>query len=108
MDNNLDKHVEEALKTHRASGIEDQVDYQKFYLYSIGTHYTAIKGSTGYELGFIPSIVRKEDKGEYIQSLVDSRETEDSSIVQDTLLRHHFANLNRRVLEYKESIRIDY
>lgn len=55
------------------------------------------------QLGLVPSIVRKEDKGEYIQSLVDSREIDDSSIVQDVMLRHHIANLNRRVSQYQES-----
>lgn len=55
------------------------------------------------QLGVVPSIVRKEDKAEYIQSLVDSRENENSTIVQDVLLRHHIANLNRRVLQYQEN-----
>lgn len=55
------------------------------------------------QLGLVPSIVRKEDKGEYIQSLVDSRENDDSSIAQDTMLRHHIANLNRRAAEYQEN-----
>lgn len=55
------------------------------------------------QLGLVPSIVRKEDKGEYIQSLVDSRENEDSTIAQDTMLRHHIANLNRRVAEYQQT-----
>ncbi len=55
------------------------------------------------QLGLVPSIVRKEDKGEYIQSLVDSRENEDSTITQATMLRHHIANLNRRVLQYQEN-----
>lgn len=54
------------------------------------------------QLGLVPSIVRKEDKGEYIQSLVDSRENEDSTIVQDAMLRHHIANLMRRVSEYQQ------
>ena len=53
------------------------------------------------QLGLVPSIVSKEDKGEYIQSLVDSREKEDSSIAQDVMLRHHIANLNHRVLQYQ-------
>ena len=260
MDANLDIQVEEALKAYRASGVEEQVDYQKFYLYSIVTHSTAIEGSTVTEienqllfdegiaakgrslteqmmnvdlkdaylyafrvasenptytpqllqqlsalvmrrtgseystiaghfdsskgefrlcnvsagiggrsylaynkvpravddfcswlneeianadraniaacyrlsfeahfrlvtvhpwvdgngrttrlvmnmiqrqLGLIPSIVRKEDKGEYIQSLVDSRENDDSTIAQDVMLRHHIANLNSRVLQYQ-------
>lgn len=53
------------------------------------------------QLGLVPSIVRKEDKGEYIQSLVDSRENDDSTIAQDVMLRHHIANLNRRVSQYQ-------
>ena len=54
------------------------------------------------QLGLVPSIVRKADKGEYIQSLVDSRENENSTIAQDVMLRHHIANLNRRVSQYQE------
>lgn len=56
------------------------------------------------QLGLVPSIVRKEDKGEYIQSLVDSRETDDSTIAQDVILCHHIANLNRRVLQYQVTL----
>ncbi len=37
MDKNLDIQIEEALKAYLASGVEEQVDYQKFYLYSIAT-----------------------------------------------------------------------
>ena len=55
------------------------------------------------QLGLVPSIVRKEDKGEYIQSLVDSRENDDSTIAQDVMLRHHIANLNHRILQYQEN-----
>ena len=55
------------------------------------------------QLGLVPSIVRKEDKGEYIQSLVDSRENDDSTIAQDVMLRHHIANLNHRVSQYQEN-----
>ena len=55
------------------------------------------------QLGLVPSIVRKDDKGEYIQSLVDSRENDDSTIAQDMMLRHHIANLNRRALQYQEN-----
>lgn len=55
------------------------------------------------QLGLVPSIVRKEDKGEYIQSLVDSRENDDSTIAQDVMLRHHITNLNRRVSQYQEN-----
>lgn len=34
------------LQQHKALGILDQIDYNKFYLYSIITHSTAIEGST--------------------------------------------------------------
>ena len=54
------------------------------------------------QLGLVPSIVIKEDKGEYIQSLVDSRENDNSTIAQDMMLRHHISNLKRRVLQYQE------
>ena len=34
------------LHQHKEQGISDQIDYEKFYLYSIITHSTAIEGST--------------------------------------------------------------
>ena len=34
------------LGRHKALGISDQIDFDKFYLYSIITHSTAIEGST--------------------------------------------------------------
>ena len=34
------------LQQHKALGISEQINYQKFYLYSIITHSTAIEGST--------------------------------------------------------------
>ena len=34
------------LKQHKELGISEQIDYDKFYLYSIITHSTAIEGST--------------------------------------------------------------
>lgn len=43
MDTNLNIQIEEALKSYLASGVEDQVNYQKFYLYSIVTHSTVIE-----------------------------------------------------------------
>ncbi len=123
MDKDLDIQVEEALRAYLASGVEDQVDYQKFYLYSIVTHSTAIEGSTVTEIenqllfdegiaakgrSLTEQMLNVEDKREYIQSLTDSRQNEDSTIAQDMMLRHHIANLNRRVLKYQESIMKNY
>ncbi len=34
------------LRKYKELGISDQIDYDKFYLYSIITHSTAIEGST--------------------------------------------------------------
>lgn len=55
------------------------------------------------QLVLVPSIARKEYKEEYIQSLVDSRENDDSTIAQDVMLSHHIANLYRRVSQYQEN-----
>ena len=37
MNKDLDIQIVEALRAYLASGVEDQVDYQKFYLYPIVT-----------------------------------------------------------------------
>ena len=50
MNTELDIKIEETLKAYMASGVEEQLDYQKFYLYSIVTHSTAIEGSTVTEI----------------------------------------------------------
>ena len=56
------------------------------------------------QLGLIPSIVTKDAKGEYIQALIDSREQEDSTIVQDIMLTQHTINLENRILQYQQSM----
>lgn len=50
MDKNLNIQIEKTLKAYLASGVESQMDYQKFHLYSIATHSTAIEDSTVTEL----------------------------------------------------------
>ena len=42
----IDKKLIGTINRYVASGIEQQVDYEKFYLYSLITHSTAIEGST--------------------------------------------------------------
>lgn len=42
--------LEELVARYRALGINNQIDYDKFYLYSLITHSTAIEGSTITEL----------------------------------------------------------
>lgn len=55
------------------------------------------------QLGLIPSIVTKEEKGTYIQALIDSREQEDSTIIQDAMMAQHIANLESRILQYQKT-----
>lgn len=42
----IDKKLIETIDRYTTSGIEQQTDYEKFYLYSLITHSTAIEGST--------------------------------------------------------------
>ena len=50
MKEELKKRLLDALKEYHSLGIAEQIDYQKFYLYSIITHSTAIEGSTVTEI----------------------------------------------------------
>lgn len=45
-----DSQLVDLLKEHASLGVEDQLDYSKFYLYSLITLSTAIEGSTVTEL----------------------------------------------------------
>ena len=146
------------LQRHKELGISEQIDYQKFYLYSIITHSTAIEGSTVteveaqllfdegittkdvaaiYELSFwahfelvtihpwadgngrtcrllmnllqmefdvLPTKVLKEDKAEYIQALIDTREREDISIFINCMTCLHCQHLKVDIDHYLESI----
>ena len=186
------------LEEYNLLGIQQQLDYDKFYLYSIITHSTAIEGSTvteienqllfdegisankpmteqlmnldlkaAYEQSFvyakshtdfsidllcslaaivmkntgstyktisgdfssakgelrllnvsagrggksylawqnvIPSIVKKENRAEYIQSLSQGQDAEDSSAFIDFMISHHIENIRQQIEEYKESM----
>jgi Fic family protein len=46
MDDKIKKRLLNLLQQHKSLGISQQVDFDKFYLYSIITHSTAIEGST--------------------------------------------------------------
>ena len=42
----IDKKLIETISRYTTAEIEQQVDYEKFYFYSLITHSTAIEGST--------------------------------------------------------------
>ena len=52
------------------------------------------------EYGLLPVKVLKEDRAEYIQALVDSRENEDAGIFLDCLTRLHIRHLQREIDQY--------
>ena len=56
-----------------------------------------------YEFGLILSKIQKEDKVEYIQALIDSREAETLEPIREFLLRVHIKNLAHEIAEYKKS-----
>ncbi len=56
------------------------------------------------QLGLIPSIVSKENKGAYIQALIDSRDVDNVGIIADVMMLQHIENLESRILQYQKSI----
>ena len=57
-----------------------------------------------WEFDIIPSKVLKEDKAEYIQALVDSREKDDSGIFTDCMINLHTRHLREEIVQYNASI----
>ena len=56
-----------------------------------------------YEFGLVPVKIVKEDKGEYIQALVDSREQDSLEPFRAFMLEEHIRNISREIAEYKRS-----
>jgi predicted HTH transcriptional regulator len=56
-----------------------------------------------YEFGLIPSKIVKEDKAEYIQSLVDAREQESLAPYREFMVEEHIRNLTREIESFKKS-----
>ena len=100
--------------------IDSKTDLQKIYELSFEVHYRLVSihpwadgngrmsrlimNMIQYEFGVIPSIVKKENRLEYIQSLAQSQETDNSKEFLDFMLEHHIENLKKQVEEYKSSI----
>ena len=56
-----------------------------------------------WEFGVLPTKVLKEDKSEYIQALIDTREQEDLNIFLDCMVRHHCQHLQADIDQYVKS-----
>ncbi len=59
------------------------------------------------EFDVIPSIVKKENRVEYIQSLASSQEKDDMHDFLDFMMNHHLQNLLQQIHEYSESLEND-
>ena len=56
-----------------------------------------------YEFGLVPAKIIKEDKSEYIQALIDSREQESLEPFRDFMLEEHTRNISKEIKEFKKS-----
>ncbi len=57
-----------------------------------------------WEFGVMPTKVLKEDKAEYIQALVDTREQENINIFLDQMVLHHCQHLASEIEQYTQSV----
>ena len=56
-----------------------------------------------YEFGLVPSKVVKEDKAEYIQSLIEAREQETLLPFYEFMFDEHIRNISKEIEAYKKS-----
>ena len=60
-----------------------------------------------YEFGLVPVKVVKEDKAEYIQSLIDSRYLESPEPFREFMFQEHIKNLSKEIDAHKKSLAFD-
>ncbi len=60
-----------------------------------------------FEFGLIPTKVNKEDKADYIQALIDSREQQTMEPFRVFMLREHVLNLKKEIENYKQTTKFD-
>lgn len=58
------------------------------------------------EYDVLPTKVLKEDKGEYIQSLIDTRENEDIEIFLNCMTELHCTHLKHDIEQYVKSVEV--
>ncbi|MBP5758507.1 MAG: cell filamentation protein Fic, partial [Bacteroidales bacterium] len=90
----MSKNIVEIIDEYRRLGIDQQIDYAKFYLYSIITHSTAIEGSTvsevenrllfdegiGAQKPLVEQVMNLDLKAAYEQGMIYARQHTDYSI----------------------------
>lgn len=56
------------------------------------------------QFGLVPSIVKRESRGAYIQALAKCQEQENPAEFVEFMLSHHIQNLQQQIEEYKSSM----
>lgn len=98
-------------------------DIFKCYLLSIDAHYQLVTihpwvdgngrmsrllmNHLQFEFGLIPTKIKKENKGDYIKALIDTRESENIDIFRNFMLDEHIGNLREEIETFKKSIETD-
>jgi Fic family protein len=57
-----------------------------------------------FEYGLVPTKINKDDKAEYIQALVDSREQGTTDPFREFMLQEHIKNLQQEISTFKEAM----
>ena len=107
------------LLNQRRSELSDLDDMIAKYLLSFDAHYQLVTihpwvdgngrmsrlvmNHLQYEFGLVPVKIVKEDKAEYIQALIDSREQESFEPFRDFMMEEHIRNISKEIEEYKKS-----
>lgn len=60
------------------------------------------------EFGLVPAKVLREDRAEYIQALVDSREQDSPEPFREFMFRTHLRNITRDIKAFEDSMRDDF
>lgn len=95
-------------------------DYESIYNLSFEAHYRLlcihpwadgngrmsrlVMNMIQYEFGVVPSIVKKEKRKQYIESLERSQDEENSTPFLSFMLKHHCDNILEQIAEFKKSI----
>ena len=98
------------------SNLDDIIDK---YLFSFDAHYQLVTihpwvdgngrmsrlvmNHLQYEFGLVPVKIVKEDKAEYIQALIDSREQESLEPFREFMMEEHVRNISKEIEEYKKT-----
>lgn len=103
----------------RRSELSNLDDMIAKYLFSFDAHYQLVTihpwvdgngrmsrlvmNHLQYEFGLVPVKIVKEDKAEYIQALIDSREQESLEPFREFMVEEHIRNISKEIKEYKKS-----